>query len=147
MNSHVIGPLPFGLFTPKNFAMSWLWGSSSSKNELQKESQTATDSTSDYLRNASFSHGEGPAPSPDSALTASDLFKAAADPTKLHPLAEIGDKLDYLLLDDDKTSDMPGGTTAMPSRGWSDDLCYGTGTMYLSGVCSDLFQPTLFAVP
>lgn len=59
---------------------------------------------------------------------------AAYDPAKLHPLADLGDKLDYLLLDDDKTSDLPGSSTAVPSRGWSDDLCYGTGTMYLSGL-------------
>jgi len=58
---------------------------------------------------------------------------AAYDPAKLHPLAELGDKLDYLLLDDDKTNELPGAHTAIPSRGWSDDLCYGTGTMYLSG--------------
>lgn len=60
---------------------------------------------------------------------------AAYDPAKLHPLAGLGDKLDYLLLDDDKTNDLPGAGTAIPSRGWSDDLCYGTGTMYLSGSC------------
>lgn len=48
-------------------------------------------------------------------------------------MAGIEDKLDYLLLEDDKTSDLPGSGTAIPSRGWSDDLCYGTGTMYLSG--------------
>jgi hypothetical protein len=68
---------------------------------------------------------------------------AAYDPARLHPLAELGDKLDYLLLDDDKTSEIPGADTAIPSRGWSDDLCYGTGTMYLSGRL-DLFQITLF---
>lgn len=68
----------------------------------------------------------------------------AYDPTKLHPLADLGDKLDYLLLDDDKTNDLPGAGTAIPSRGWSDDLCYGTGTMYLSGKwcspCHDHFN-------
>ena len=69
----------------------------------------------------------------DYAVTASDLLMAAYDPAKLHPLAELGDKLDYLLLDDDKTNELPGAGTAIPSRGWSDDLCYGTGTMYLSG--------------
>jgi len=63
---------------------------------------------------------------------------AAYDPAKLHPLADLGDKLDYLLLDDDKTSDLPGSSTAVPSRGWSDDLCYGTGTMYLSGASRSL---------
>lgn len=63
----------------------------------------------------------------------SDLF-GAHDPAKLHPLAQLGDKLDYLLLEDEKTSDLPGAETAMPSRGWSDDLQYGTGTMYLGGL-------------
>jgi len=72
--------------------------------------------------------------SPDTAVTASDLLLGSYDPTKLHPMAGLEDKLDYLLLEDDKTSDLPGSGTAIPSRGWSDDLCYGTGTMYLSGL-------------
>jgi hypothetical protein len=53
-------------------------------------------------------------------------------------MAGLGDQLDYLVLDDDKTSDLPGSGTAIPSRGWSDDLCYGTGTMYLGGMSSML---------
>ena len=72
-------------------------------------------------------------PSVDSPVTASDLLLGAYDPTRLHPLAQLGDQLDYLVLDDDKLSDLPGSGTAIPSRGWSDDLCYGTGTMYLGG--------------
>lgn len=71
--------------------------------------------------------------SPDNAVTSTDLLLAAYDPTKLHPLAELGDKLDYLVLDDEKVNELPGAGTAIPSRGWSDDLCYGTGTMYLGG--------------
>ena len=67
------------------------------------------------------------------ASSGSDLLLGSFDPSKLHPLAGIEDKLDYLQLDDDKTSDLPGAEGAIPSRGWSDDLCYGTGTMYLSG--------------
>lgn len=101
-------------------------------------SSSSTDSASssnpaEYLRTASFSRSEGPGASSGDAVTASDLLMAAYDPARLHPLAELGDKLDYLLLDDDKTSELPGAGTAIPSRGWSDDLCYGTGTMYLSG--------------
>ncbi|PVG03148.1 putative MAS6-mitochondrial inner membrane import translocase subunit [Serendipita vermifera] len=72
-------------------------------------------------------------PLPD-AVTATDVLAGAYDASKLHPLAGIGDSLDYLLLDDDKLSSLPGGTTALPSRGWSDDLCYGTGTTYLAGL-------------
>jgi len=93
---------------------------------------SSSQNTTDYIRSATFSRPDGP--SGDNAVTASDLLMGAYDPTKLHPLADLGDKLDYLLLDDDKTNELPGAGTAIPSRGWSDDLCYGTGTMYLSGL-------------
>lgn len=95
--------------------------------------QAGSSSPTDILNNATFSRSDLPT-SPENAVTASDLLMAAYDPAKLHPLAELGDKLDYLLLEDDKTTELPGGDTAMPTRGWSDDLCYGTGTMYLSGM-------------
>lgn len=72
-----------------------------------------------------------PAPLP----TAADLFNAQQfDPAKLHPLAGLGDSLDYLLLDEDKIQELPGGQSALPSRGWTDELSYGTGTTYLSGL-------------
>ncbi|EDR05658.1 uncharacterized protein LACBIDRAFT_191140 [Laccaria bicolor S238N-H82] len=107
----------------------------SSSNTAGTQSEaSSSQTTSDFLRSANFSRTEGTAPAPGNAITASDLLMAAYDPAKLHPLADLGDKLDYLLLDDDKTSDLPGSSTAVPSRGWSDDLCYGTGTMYLSGL-------------
>ncbi|KAH9933300.1 Tim17/Tim22/Tim23/Pmp24 family-domain-containing protein [Fomitopsis serialis] len=99
---------------------------------MDPSSSSSQDPTS-VLRNASFSRTEGTTPA-DSPVTAADVLLGSYDPTKLHPLAAIEDKLDYLLLEDDKTSDLPGSGTAIPSRGWSDDLCYGTGTMYLSGL-------------
>jgi len=109
---------------------------SKNANEPQPPQPQASSSRdpAEYLRSATFSRSEGPVATPENAITASDLLMGAYDPAKLHPLAEIGDKLDYLLLDDDKTSELPGAGTAIPSRGWSDDLCYGTGTMYLSGL-------------
>lgn len=106
--------------------------SSNSSADIHPEA-SSSQNPSDYLRSASFSRSEGAAASSDNAVTASDFLMAAYDPAKLHPLAELGDQLDYLLLDDDKKSELPGAGTAIPSRGWSDDLCYGTGTMYLSG--------------
>ncbi|KAF8271590.1 Tim17/Tim22/Tim23/Pmp24 family-domain-containing protein [Lactarius quietus] len=91
---------------------------------------------SDLLKNVQFSsHNSDPLPE---TLTASDLLSGSYDPSKLHPMAGLGGQLDYLVLDDDKTSDLPGSGTAIPSRGWSDDLCYGTGTMYLGGMSSML---------
>ncbi|GAA5866367.1 hypothetical protein JCM8547_000755 [Rhodosporidiobolus lusitaniae] len=58
------------------------------------------------------------------------------DPTALHPLAGLVDNkdLDYLLLEDDKLSSVAGGKTVLPSRGWGDELCYGTGSTYLAGL-------------
>ncbi|KAL9058934.1 MAG: hypothetical protein Q9162_001492 [Coniocarpon cinnabarinum] len=57
------------------------------------------------------------------------------DPAALHPLAGLDkDTLDYLSLEETQLSDLPGGRSALPSRGWSDDLCYGTGVTYLSAL-------------
>lgn len=108
--------------------------------------QTAMDprinDSSSVLENASFTHSPTAPNASDTPVTANDFLLGAFDPAKLHPMAGLEDKLDYLLLDDDKTSDLPGSGTAIPSRGWSDDLCYGTGTMYLSGsyLCSSPFH-------
>ena len=95
------------------------------------EDPANTQGTSDLLKNVHFSSQS--ADTLPEAPTASDLLSASYDPAKLHPMASLGGQLDYLVLDDDKTSDLPGSGTAIPSRGWSDDLCYGTGTMYLGG--------------
>lgn len=98
---------------------------------MDSQNSTPQDASS-VLRTATFTHAPDTS-SPETSVTASDFLLGAYDPAKLHPMAGLEDKLDYLLLEDDKTSDLPGSGTAMPSRGWSDDLCYGTGTMYLSG--------------
>ena len=55
------------------------------------------------------------------------------DPSQLHPLAGLNqDTLDYLSLED-SVADL-GAASALPSRGWSDDLCYGTGVSYLTAL-------------
>ena len=94
-------------------------------------SGSGSNDLTDILRNARFSMDQ--APTQSESVTASDVLGGAFDPTKLHPMAGLSDQLDYLNLEDDKTNELPGATTALPSRGWSDDLCYGTGTTYLSG--------------
>ena len=59
----------------------------------------------------------------------------AFDAAQLHPLAGLNqDTLDYLALDESTLTDLPGGRSALPSRGWSDDLCYGTGVTYLTAL-------------
>ena len=86
----------------------------------------------DFLRTAQFNT---PSMQDTPISTAADVLNPAAfDPVRLHPLSGITDKLEYLTLDDDKTNEIPGATTALPNRGWGDDLCYGTGSTYLSGM-------------
>lgn len=110
----------------------------------QPSGSSSHDAT-DYLRSASFSTGSSAVGGDNDAVTASDLLADGFDPSRLHPMAGIKDQLEYLQLDDDKLTDLPGATTALPSRGWSDDLCYGTGTTYLSGpyLSSLLTRPRL----
>lgn len=60
---------------------------------------------------------------------------AFADPSQLHPLAGLNkDTLEYLTLEDSALSDLPGGQSVLPSRGFTDDLCYGTGITYLTAL-------------
>src|ERR1700710_2932044 len=57
------------------------------------------------------------------------------DPSQFHTLAGLNQQtLDYLSLEDSALSDLPGSQSALPSRGWSDDLCYGTGVTYLTAL-------------
>lgn len=95
-----------------------------SSTTTQNNDPAATLRTARYSMDSSSTAAE--------SVTASDIF-SALDPAKLHPLAQISDQLDFLNLEEDKTNELPGATTAIPSRGWGDDLCYGTGTTYLSG--------------
>lgn len=102
-----------------------------------RKSQTQQAQPSDSLRDSaptttyasSFNTAE--APTVSSFLESSQSF----DPSSLHPLAGLNqDTLDYLSLDDSVLTDLPGARSALPSRGWSDDLCYGTGVTYLTAL-------------
>lgn len=84
-------------------------------------------------RKSARGEGLGLATAPD----ASSFFTEAAlpDPSQLHPLAGLNqDTLDYITLEDSALDELPGSRSVLPSRGWSDDLCYGTGTTYLSAL-------------
>ncbi|KAJ5880232.1 Mitochondrial import inner membrane translocase subunit tim23 [Penicillium subrubescens] len=79
-------------------------------------------------------------PSPYDSSNAQDASSflsevAIPDPSRLHPLAGLNqDTLDYLTLDDSALDSLPGSRSVLPSRGWSDDLCYGAGTTYLAAL-------------
>lgn len=121
-----------------------LFGSAPTKNPEPSSSAELFNSTSFQTPSSSFPSSSStlpqppsPAPKPnvntDVAPTAFDTFSSAFDPAKLHPLAGLGDKLDFLQLEEDKLTDVAGAASVLPSRGWTDDLCVGTGTTYLSG--------------
>lgn len=56
------------------------------------------------------------------------------DSSRLHPLAGLERGVEYLDLDDEKLNTIEGSYGLIPSRGWTDDLCYGTGAVYLTGL-------------
>lgn len=92
-------------------------------------------SPTEYLRSHSFETPSAAAAPPAEAPTAAGLLRnTALDPARLHPFADIKDDLEYLDIEDDRPNQIAGARTALPSRGWSDDLCYGTGTTYLGGL-------------
>ncbi|KAI9679599.1 MAG: Mitochondrial import inner membrane translocase subunit tim23 [Trizodia sp. TS-e1964] len=106
--------------------------SSSSNNPPPIALPTSEPTLADPANNTTFTSSFD-SPSSD----ASDFLSAASlpDPALLHPLAGLNQAtLDYLTLDEAALSDIPGASSALPSRGWSDDLCYGTGVTYLSAL-------------
>lgn len=89
-------------------------------------SSSSNENLSDSSSPLSYAIQTPAAPSTDSFLF---------DANQLHPLANLNtDTLDYLTLEDSVLSELPGARSAIPSRGWSDDLCYGTGITYLSAL-------------
>lgn len=111
----------------------------------QKSSSTQQSSTSSSAAAAptpapAVDHQSPGYPSPFDPTSAqgTDQFlrsSSFADPTQLHPLAGLNkDTLDYLSLEDSALSELPGSQSVLPSRGFTDDLCYGTGVTYLTGL-------------
>lgn len=113
--------------------MSSLWNAlTGQKSNKESSSSNAPSSTPE----PTTTYGS-PAFDPSSAQGIDSFLNSStfADPSKLGPLAGLNqDALEYITLDDSALSDLPGGQSVLPSRGWSDDLCYGTGITYLSAL-------------
>lgn len=110
-----------------------LWGTLTG----QKSSPPSSTSSSSSPASNDRSSFTPTAFDPSSAQDVSSFLGDAAlpDPSQLHPLAGLNQQtLDYLSLEESALSDLPGSRSALPSRGWSDDLCYGTGVTYLSAL-------------
>ncbi|KAG5989826.1 hypothetical protein E4U52_005218 [Claviceps spartinae] len=112
--------------------MSSLWNAFTSGQKPRQEQRNGQTHTFDAPAPSSSavfdpSHGQGV----ESFLQSSPF----ADPSQLHPLAGLNkDTLEYLTLEDSALSALPGGQSVLPSRGFTDDLCYGTGVTYLAGL-------------
>lgn len=101
--------------------MSWLFGNSTKTSSSQDEKLAET---------LGFD--------PNQVNDVSKLFNNGGinilDTAKLHPLAGLDKGIEYLDLEDDQLSTVEGSQGLIPSRSWTDDLCYGTGAVYLSGL-------------
>lgn len=57
------------------------------------------------------------------------------DARKLHPLAELDKGVEFLDIEGESILNAEGSQNGfLPSRGFTDDLCYGTGVVYLSAL-------------
>ncbi|KAF1987497.1 mitochondrial import inner membrane translocase subunit tim23 [Aulographum hederae CBS 113979] len=103
---------------------------SASSNNPDSRDAFIPDSPTGSGSSPTYASSSSPSSSPSAAFNTTLL-----DPAQLHPLANLNqDTLDYLTLDESVLSDLPGSQSALPSRGWSDDLCYGTGVTYLTAL-------------
>ncbi|RDA87732.1 hypothetical protein CP532_1768 [Ophiocordyceps camponoti-leonardi (nom. inval.)] len=117
--------------------MSSLWNaltgtSKSSQTQAQPQAQSHS------LPPTGFSEPAEPSSFAVSLTPGTDAYLQSstfADPSLLHPLAGLDkNALEYLTLDESALSDLPGGQSVLPSRGFTDDLCYGTGITYLTAL-------------
>ena len=115
-----------------------LWGTlTGRKSSPAKPSETTLSTSHDRQSDSATPTFQPSNFDPSSAQDVSSFLGDASlpDPSQLHPLAGLNQQtLDYLSLEESALSDLPGSQSALPSRGWSDDLCYGTGVTYLSAL-------------
>lgn len=100
--------------------MSWIFGGNSSSKQGQQEAVEAP------KNEVTFNFD------PSSVQDVNSFLNV--DATKLHPLAGLDQGLEYLNIEDESLTNLPGGHGIIPIKDWTDDLCYGTGAVYLTGL-------------
>lgn len=114
-----------------------IWDALTGRKSSSQQQQSSSP-TPDPSSGATAAHEFSPPHFDPSTAQGVDSFlnsSAFADPSQLHPLAGLNKEgLEYLTLEDSALSDLPGSQSAIPSRGFSDDLCYGTGITYLTAL-------------
>ncbi|MCJ1302513.1 Mitochondrial import inner membrane translocase subunit tim23 [Hypocenomyce scalaris] len=113
-----------------------IWDTLTGRKSHSSSSSTSSSSSSSTTLQDPASTFQPTAFDPSTATDVSSfLGSSLPDPSQLHPLAGLNQQtLDYLSLEDSALSELPGARSALPSRGWSDDLCYGTGVTYLTAL-------------
>ena len=113
-----------------------IWDTLTGRKSHSNSSSTSSSSSSSSTLQDPASTFQPTAFDPSTATDVSSfLGSSLPDPSQLHPLAGLNQQtLDYLSLEDSALSELPGARSALPSRGWSDDLCYGTGVTYLTAL-------------
>ncbi|SCV03965.1 LAME_0H14664g1_1 [Lachancea meyersii CBS 8951] len=109
--------------------MSWLFGGR--KSETSNASSAAEEP---FLNDSESQKSLGFDPSQVTNVSSIISTPGALDVSRLHPLAGLERGVEYLDLEEEKLSTMEGSRSLIPSRGWTDDLCYGTGAVYLVGL-------------
>ncbi|KAK6457197.1 Tim17/Tim22/Tim23/Pmp24 family-domain-containing protein [Scheffersomyces xylosifermentans] len=103
--------------------MSWLFGGSSSTPEATEAQKQA-----DLKKSLGFD--------PSQVADVSSILNTPGvlDSSRLHPLAGLDKGIEYLDLEEEQLNTLEGAQGLIPSRSWTDDLCYGTGAVYLLGL-------------
>ncbi|SCU93000.1 LAFA_0F14158g1_1 [Lachancea sp. 'fantastica'] len=105
--------------------MSWLFGG--------RKSETSEPENS-FQNEPKSQNSLGFDPSQVTNVSSIISTPGALDASRLHPLADLERGVEYLDLEEEQLSTMEGSQSLIPSRGWTDDLCYGTGAVYLTGL-------------
>ncbi|GMG23127.1 unnamed protein product [Ambrosiozyma monospora] len=114
--------------------MSWLFGAPPKKEEAKEvvldDNSGVVPSIQDPTSNSNSINNNN-----NSQDVSSILQSQYLDPASLHPLAGLDKEIEYLDLDDEKLNTVSGTSNGiLPSRGWTDDLCYGSGAVYVLGL-------------
>ena len=123
--------------SPNFYGKMSFWDALTGRKSSSAPPSSSTPNSSSVTFQDSGSEFQSPAFDPSTAQDVSSFLSSPSlpDPSHLHPLAGLNQStLDYLTLEESALSDLPGSQSALPSRGFSDDLCYGTGVTYLAAL-------------
>lgn len=102
--------------------MSWLFGGSKTPEQKQQEDAAALKEKLGF--------------DPSQVADVSTILNSPGvlSSTSLHPLSGLDKGIEYMDLEDEQLNTVEGAQGLIPSRNWTDDLCYGTGAVYLLGL-------------